>query len=1128
VNPAGNGAASVADLDRRVLGAGTTLRFVLLAVLIMVSSMYLIWLGAPKRVHNGVVNPKVTCILAVGGEPGDLGPNSSLRLVESGASRAYEDCVRRYQDLPYSWVAGGMGTLFALALLSYWILPHWKRRGGRLISVRDPELMDELAGLARQAGLKTIPDFVIDPVAASPSAVVFGHWYRHTVTLHAGLVARRQAEPDAFRAVVLHELAHIRNGDVGIAYATEALWRAFLVIVLVPYTVLWVFPWPSVKGLGEAVEQWRTDWPEGLRGLFELVILTLLVLMARADVLRTRELYADLDASRWSGARALYGPSAAGVRPKGFRIRATLRRLAGLWRTHPPWAERAESLLDPETLFGVRGTTMFLTGAAANVVVLDVSVIGSNLSLFDTWGDRLTAWTVAAVITGIAGVALWRSTTHAALVGGRIPTGLRAGIWLGLGLAIGELVTFVDAGTGWLPPAPYVLLLLVVGSAALLWWAAQCAEVWIRTCRGRSLRMVHLIGLAVMLTVLGAWFEWWHAEGQLYVGGRPVVAEHAQIVAASLTEGTAAERDALRSFWFAIGFVWELGRTPEFPVGGLLLWLFPLAAWARRPVRHMPLWARRALPQGGLPVGVWVGLPPLRRALVPGVAGGALAVCAVTAVRLWLHAQQGNTEFSQLSATIVTLWLVLALWAAAGLTAIFTYSRAPHPPLPVAFIAAGTSMLIGLAGTFALGASDGCVTSLAFLGSECGWKTSASWALVRYVVGPTTLGLFAVAAVVPLGLALRASINRHGARRHSPPAQLATLVVDDPATATHEGTDKGLWQLLTAAGAGLGVIGELVARLWLHTLRPASTSATWAQRSHEWLGFALTVALAAAVLWALRATRHRRPRSRAMVALATGCAATGTGLASAYVLGASDGCVPYTGVFGLTCAWRPDLAWFPFWYGLVPTWLTLTLTAMSLTVVMAAVWRSTRRNVPLDRPTTQPWPGRVYLTVACVLSLLLITSWWQLLSRSGGAEATAVPLPSTVQQPSPTEARRNRLTAWLVTSGSPLIQDLSKQAGAFAAALDQIAQNQGRIQPKVFAHVCENWVALGHKFLAAPPVPDAPLQALWHQAAQHLVQGGTTCLRGLGNHDIARLNQGLRELDAFRPIFARFINQMPP
>ena len=319
--------ASVTDLDRRVLSAGTTLRFVLLVVLVVVSSMQLIWASAPAPVRGGVHDPEKTCALAAGLNPADQGLPGVVRITETVPEQAYQDCVQRYAYYPWPWVAGGLAAILALTLLIYWLLPRWKTRGGRLVPVLDSELSAELDRLVRDAGLDVAPDFVINPVARTSNAVVFGHWRSRTVSLHAGLVARRRADPVGFRTVVLHELAHIRNGDVGIAYATEALWRVFAVVVLLPYTLLCVYPWTRVSGPGAVVELWRMDWQLGLRGLLKPVLLTALVLLARADVLRTRELYADLDASRWSGVHALPGATSR-VRAVRGRVRRSGARPA--------------------------------------------------------------------------------------------------------------------------------------------------------------------------------------------------------------------------------------------------------------------------------------------------------------------------------------------------------------------------------------------------------------------------------------------------------------------------------------------------------------------------------------------------------------------------------------------------------------------------------------------------------------------------------------------------------------------------------------------------------------------------------------------------------------------------------
>ncbi|QIK10199.1 M48 family metalloprotease [Streptomyces sp. ID38640] len=85
--------------------------------------------------------------------------------------------------------------------------------------------------MAQVTGLKRVPRVVVDPSAASTGAAVFGRNRRPTVCLHAGLLAGRATAPEDFEAVLLHELAHIRNGDVTLTYATIALWRTFIAAV---------------------------------------------------------------------------------------------------------------------------------------------------------------------------------------------------------------------------------------------------------------------------------------------------------------------------------------------------------------------------------------------------------------------------------------------------------------------------------------------------------------------------------------------------------------------------------------------------------------------------------------------------------------------------------------------------------------------------------------------------------------------------------------------------------------------------------------------------------------------------------------------------------------------------------
>ena len=97
-----------------------------------------------------------------------------------------------------------------------------------------------------------------------------------------GLVTRQLADPPAFRAVVRHELAHLRNRDVDLTYATVSLWYAFLLVGVLPFALV-------VCGRGQSTRS--SPWAGGCSRSPALVYLT------RNAVLRAREVFADVRAS---------------------------------------------------------------------------------------------------------------------------------------------------------------------------------------------------------------------------------------------------------------------------------------------------------------------------------------------------------------------------------------------------------------------------------------------------------------------------------------------------------------------------------------------------------------------------------------------------------------------------------------------------------------------------------------------------------------------------------------------------------------------------------------------------------------------------------------------------------------
>jgi Zn-dependent protease with chaperone function len=266
--------------------------------------------------------------------------------VSGSRGAAFTACLSgTYHAMLFS-VIGGLLLLALVTVIWYAAQPRWRIRRRRLVQVDDlPEavaLRAELAELVRYAGLRNGPLFLVDPAARRAGGLAFGGWRLRAVCLDAGLVAVRGLDPDRFRTVVLHELAHLRNRDVATTYLTVSLWRAFLLIAALPFAVVVVEPWLVDIATGHP-SIW-TGWAIALRNLpvfalpvVPIVAMTLGALVARDAVLRSRELHADARTATWIDSQ-----EPAKVLPGLGR-----GRFAGRRRTHPRPAQRRRAVARP-------------------------------------------------------------------------------------------------------------------------------------------------------------------------------------------------------------------------------------------------------------------------------------------------------------------------------------------------------------------------------------------------------------------------------------------------------------------------------------------------------------------------------------------------------------------------------------------------------------------------------------------------------------------------------------------------------------------------------------------------------------------------------------------------------------
>ena len=199
------------------------------------------------------------------------------------------------------WMLGGTAALLLVAAALMLAAPLWitRRRKLRPLDARPMRRpwSHEVARARARSRASTPPPPLSGTRSTRRPAVSPSDTRAATrVALGGGLVVKQAADPPAFRAVVRHELAHIRNRDVGITYFTIAVWYAFLLVAVRPRS--------SSPCSTRAATRSRTSPAR-------LAVLALLVYLTRNAVLRSREVYADLRASVPDGPRRR---SAAGAR----------------------------------------------------------------------------------------------------------------------------------------------------------------------------------------------------------------------------------------------------------------------------------------------------------------------------------------------------------------------------------------------------------------------------------------------------------------------------------------------------------------------------------------------------------------------------------------------------------------------------------------------------------------------------------------------------------------------------------------------------------------------------------------------------------------------------------------------
>ncbi|MER5705890.1 M48 family metalloprotease [Micromonospora sp. NPDC002296] len=417
----------------------------------------------------------------------------------------------------------GLAVLAAVAAVVYLAAPwcECRLRGLRRLD-RTPgteTLRSDLAGLVREAGLRRPPTFVVSR-SARISGNTFGAGPVRYVRLDLGLVHAHRTAPHLFRAVVLHELAHVRNADVHLTRLTIAQAWAFPLAVLVPVAVRYVGSVPARDLLNHA---WR------------LAAFALIVQVSAWSVLRAREFAADA---------RLTGDDIGAVRA----LLATDRRRAGRWarlgavfRFHPLARARADALDHPGRRYAARPVEALGAGLAAGIAAPPLVDLMSNLPHTLLGPEPSGSAFAAGVLLGaplalVTTGALWRSAWWARRTGAPAASGGLFGAALACGLLVGRRLAWSAAYTSdrraWWVEA-ILGLLWIAGGALLGRWVADGARAHLRRIAPSDASRTRLAwaGAALATTAVSAGYvaallvlDAWSTDGEFSMWRR--VAAH--------------------------------------------------------------------------------------------------------------------------------------------------------------------------------------------------------------------------------------------------------------------------------------------------------------------------------------------------------------------------------------------------------------------------------------------------------------------------------------------------------------------------------------------------------------------------------------------------------------------------
>lgn len=722
-----SGSTAVGEVDAPVhrgsmfgLPGETTFLFVLLVAMVTISSsFFMVSLFASATGAQRVAQAFGECLpRAESGAP-PVGPADIHAVTDSfkgqlSEVRAWEKCLSPLNHQLLLWQAGGLGLVFAMGALLYLMHPTWyvrRRRLRRLDPDEAADLLAELGRLQRLAGVGKVR-FLLEPHNTVPSAFVFGLPRRRALALSTGMVVRHHTDPAAFRAVVLHEMAHLRNRDIEPTYLALTLTAAFG-LVLGTDSGMWLFAYP---GFGLLI-----GGP-----LLQALLLGILALLLLAALVRSREFQADARVAEWEANGAALARVLRDMPAPRSRAMGALRAL------HPTPAQRVQGLSGTMPPFGLGYWGGVAVGLTASVTLLGLRGLFSLWSLVDLpmWVSALPGILVAAVVV----VGRWRyESAH--------PRGAPRRTWpLGLGLATGTGVSPLLAPQSFIAQRalhdlllwfPGWVLLVVATTVPVTSWTTEAVAAWYRATGRPTVRKsrrhppVALLTAVVMAAVCYVYLSY-----VVVVGNSLVELTDNPLLDLYRTQARVNEPAVLIPLVLVTGLPLLL-----IGLGALAVLILAVNAlcrrWRTRPDRHDRPRPRRALPSEA------------RRAVRTGLVGGAVPVLFVPLMSLSAHqlplAERWHTDFL----TRFSYLQLAAVAVVATATAVAAAWRSRNWPLSAGALAAAVCVVVGAAAVLGQGPLGNCLDVLEGPVSDRACpkppRGAHVWMVVQILVGWTGL-----------------------------------------------------------------------------------------------------------------------------------------------------------------------------------------------------------------------------------------------------------------------------------------------------------------------------------------------------------------------------------------------------